>query len=138
MSGHDYGFRLRDYVAYVYDEHEDVCPIVCEGICDWEIPVDLEKLKLDTLLKIPIPILLRNSHGPNHNKRGTKHEAEIEEFVNEWLFDSPFITAKDFLIGCYRLKSHKFENWHERIYGYDDYDETSNPLVVELLVDHGS
>jgi hypothetical protein len=134
-SAYKYTFYLDSL-----DEDDDI--IVPEG------------LQLDTLLYLKHPLRLDNTRGINDDTRGTKFpKIEFGDFYSTWRWNRGFLTLRDLADGCFRLKSHKFENWYEMITGINGsiiLTTTNDNLYMNgnipaekyyfarLWVDHGS
>jgi hypothetical protein len=97
----------------------------CEGECGedcikGECPciTVIPDFEMESILHFDYPIKVENRHGPNSDLRGVqKPEIEFADFHNVWTWRKGLITVRKFVEDCYRLKSHKFENWYEWIHG---------------------
>lgn len=110
------------------------------------------EMSLETIFYLKYPLMIRNTRGINTDVRGTKHaKIEFGDFYDVWNWEQGFLTLKDIIDGCFRLKSHKFENWYEmvtRIQGVKimkAISEMPNFFHIDMIyysatlyVDHGS
>lgn len=129
-----------------FEKHTEKCSKCNEGEnCGWKYIPTLSEINFDTIIKLPWDLELYNKAGPNHDYRGVKSRLEFVDFTSIWYFTTPYITIRQFVEGCYRLKSHKWENWYEMIHGTDEiskpqrqYNRDRTKVRVTLSVDHGS
>jgi hypothetical protein len=112
-----------------------------------------ELIDLNTILYLKYPLMLKNTHGVNKDTRGTKFASiEFGDFFEQWHWKQGFLTLRELADGCFRLKSHKFDNWYEMIHGIQNEIRIIKavpksaflPMTsmyyysAELSVDHGS
>lgn len=98
----------------------------------------LPKLSFDDVIVMARPLILNNYHGINYDKRGVKDEfLEFRDFYDLWELEARSIKVADFLTICYKLKSHKFENWYEWVQGAVCFIENGR-FIAKLKVDQGS
>jgi hypothetical protein len=88
-----------------------------EGLCPC-IQVLPNNLKLSDILYLPYPIKVENRLGANYDLRGLRNPSlEFMDFHRVYVWKKGFISVERFIKDCFRLKSHKFENWYEQIFG---------------------
>jgi hypothetical protein len=112
-----------------------------------------DELDFDTILYLKYPLMLRNNAGINKDTRGTKFASiEFGDFYEQWHWKQGLLTLRSLAEGCFRLKSHKFENWYEWVHGIEGNIKIVKavsksaflPMTsmyyysAELSVDHGS
>lgn len=113
----------------------------------------LKNVDMDSVFKTSFVLSIVNKHGINFDVRGVKSRLEFADFHRNWKWAPGYVTMKSIVEGCFRVKSHKFDNWYETIHGcreirtkpkFYSYDtpfriNDSIPIVeIELSVDHGS
>jgi len=75
-------------------------------------------MDLDTILYLKYPLIVENNIGINSDTRGTRYpKIEFGDFYENWTLNNGFFTLRDLAEACFRVKSHKFDNWYEMIQG---------------------
>lgn len=75
-------------------------------------------MDLSDVLYLTYPLKVENRRGQNQDLRGMKNPSlEFSDFHHVWIWNRGFISVKKFIENCYRLKSHKFDNWYEQVFG---------------------
>lgn len=81
-------------------------------------------------------LILENDNGINDDHRGSNHCQVDLEFYDEYKMKLP-ISLMDFMKGCYRIKSHKWDKWYE-LYCGGTVDMESKSITLTTSFDHGS
>lgn len=80
------------------------------------------------------PIIMRNQTGICDEHRGSNHTKLKLKFYDKVLLSKQF-TLLDFVINCYKLKSHKFDKYFEHC-EYIDLVENTDCYVLSLYFKH--
>ena len=80
---------------------------------------------------------LVNTSGFNYDTRGSDNTIINLDFHSEYILNENF-TLYDLAIGCYKIKSHKFDKWYELFLGCVETNLIDGELVINLSFDHGS
>ena len=80
---------------------------------------------------------LINSCGFNDDERGSDHLKIKLDFHSEYVLNKNF-TLYDLAIACYKIKSHKFDNWYEIFLKCSKVNLIKDELVLNLDFEHGS
>ena len=84
-------------------------------------------------------LILKNQEGINRDRRGIKDLDWILKFYPIYAIERrSCISLHDIIIACYKVKSHKFENNYELIYGASIVEHIGNTLEITMDVEHGS
>ena len=84
-------------------------------------------------------LTINNKRGPNTDPRGTRGLDWLLVFHPTFTVSRPrCISLHDLIIGCYKTKSHKFENNYEAVFGPKKIVLDGDSLEFNLDVDHGS
>ncbi|MBA3757217.1 MAG: hypothetical protein H0X02_13815 [Nitrosomonas sp.] len=106
---------------------------------DMDDPAELvlPRLRLGDSISLALPLTMRNPHGINRDNRGVKEAFEFEDFYRSWEVQAGPIKIVELLQACYKLKSHKFDNWYEWVQGASC-SIVNGRFIAKLRVDHGS
>jgi hypothetical protein len=89
------------------------------------------------ILDLPQQIVLHNSSGENSDDRGSNDADIILDFNREWKLPVN-CTLADFIDGCFRVKSHKFDFWYELFVKVHNIEQSPEQITLYLDFDHGS
>lgn len=82
---------------------------------------------------------LININGSNSDSRGVRSLDWHMEFHENYLIENPEgINLDQIIIGLFKIKSHKFENWYELYSSIKSMRIENGTLLVYVMFDHGS
>ena len=93
----------------------------------------------DIIITTNYDITLLNRNGINHDHRGSDHTI-IELPVYKSVNLGKIFTLNDFMTAAYKIKSHKFDTYHELFCGISGmlYNPENKDLTIIAFFDHGS
>jgi hypothetical protein len=136
-------------LRYYEDEDDDENMMDCETNCEDEfIRLIPEELNLKTMIYLHFSICLINELGINWDSRGTENiDLEFDDFHSDWIIPKGVTTISNLANGFFKIKSHKFDNWYEGVWGIINFELKKSPdyenynysrAEITFDVNHGS
>jgi len=127
-----------DRLEYVVEKKVDDFTSGYFDKCDKELLNQIHVLDLNKMFLIGYKkISLINKMGWNDDHRGSNH-CKIFLSQNYIITIKGMITMKMFVDACYKLKSHKWDNWYELFSGTKHIRFDDGNIIAVVDFDHGS
>jgi hypothetical protein len=119
------------YTKHFDEDDEDISNELVKNIHDFL------QSKNNFTFKSSTEIILKNINGFNDDHRGSDHVIFNLPFEPTINLGSKF-KFLDLVDACYRIKSHKFDNWYELYCGIKEITKQNNTSIIKVNFDHGS